>query len=110
MLKVNGNTIKLTRADSMQIQLALSKSGSTFTPEQNDVIRFSVSKVPKGKCGYNLLISKVVNNDTLLLELDPQDTASLPYGDYLFDLEITYTSGAVDTFLKGTFTLTEEVG
>ena len=110
MVKLNGNAIILTRGDSMQIQLALSKGGNPFTPETDDVIKFSVSNVPKGKCGYVLLISKTINNNTLVLELLPEDTATMAYGTYIYDLEITYADGKVDTFLKGTITLTEEVG
>lgn len=110
MLKIVRDTISLTRGDSMLVQLELEKGDETFTPATGDVIKFSVSRVPKGNPGYSLLISKTVNNDTLILELLPEDTADLDYGSYLFDLEITYASGEIDTFASGTFVLTEEVG
>lgn len=110
MLKISGDIITLTRGDSMQVQLELKKGDETFTPASGDVIKFSVSKVPKDKPGYSLIISKTINNNTLILKLESADTADLAYGSYLFDLEITYASGEVDTFAKGVFALTEEVG
>lgn len=110
MLKIVKDTISLTRGDSMLVQLELRKGDEIFTPTSGDVIKFSVSKVPKGNPRYILLISKTVNNDTLILELEPSDTANLDYGNYLFDIEIDYASGVIDTFAKGTLVLTEEVG
>ena len=109
MLKINGNDITLTRGDSMRILLSLNKDGAIFTPSENDIIKFGVSKVAKGKSGYVLLISKTIDNATLLISLDPRDTETLDYGTYKYDLQITYENGDIDTFLEGRFNLTEEV-
>ena len=46
----------------------------------------------------------------MLLQLTPDDTKSLEFGTYVYDIQITYSNGDVNTFLdKGTLKLTEEV-
>lgn len=46
----------------------------------------------------------------MLLVLEPEDTKTLPFGKYVYDIQITYADGKVDTFItKGRLRLTEEV-
>lgn len=45
------------------------------------------------------------------LILDPADTKPLSFGKYVYDIQLTKSTGEVDTFItKGTMKLTEEVG
>lgn len=108
MVKLNGNSITLTRGDTLEIQLALTKNEDAFTPADDDVIKFHVSINHKGEKGYVLVIDKEVSD--LLIKLDPADTANLAYRNYNYDLEITYADGAVDTFVQGQFNLLKECG
>lgn len=102
--------ITMTRGDTFARTLILKKNGQTYTPESGDVIRFAMAKVYKGKTGYELLIEKTIDNSTLLWKLDPEDTADLEYGKYVYDLQMTYADGTVETFAdKKQFILTEEV-
>lgn len=102
--------IEMTRGDSLILELSLCKNGEAYIPEAGDVIRFAMARTYKDVNGYELLLSKVINHDDMLLRLDPQDTASLPYGKYVYDLQITYTDGTVETFAnKKQIRLTEEV-
>ena len=53
---------------------------------------------------------KDIPSDTMLLVLEPEDTKTLPFGKYVYDIQITYADGKVDTFItKGRLRLTEEV-
>lgn len=110
MLAISGNNITLTRGDSAEIVLELTKNGDSFTPASGDVIKFYLSIGYKGGSSYNLLVEKTIDNQELLLAINPEDTDELNYGPYNYDLEITYASGAVDTFVSGKFTLTGECG
>ena len=48
--------------------------------------------------------------DTMKLILDSADTKMLPFGKYVYDIQLTKATGEVDTFItKGTMKLTEEV-
>lgn len=102
--------IIMTRGDTFSRTLTLTKDGETYTPDEDDVIRFAMAKVYKSEDDYELLISKVIDNDTLLWQIDADDTADLDYGRYYYDLQITYSDGTVETFAnQKTITLTKEV-
>lgn len=106
----NNKNITMTRGDTFARTLILKKNGQTYVPENGDVIRFAMAKVYKSKTGYELLIEKTIDNSTLLWKLDPEDTADLEYGKYVYDLQMTYADGSVETFAdKKQFILTEEV-
>jgi hypothetical protein len=45
---------------------------------------------------------------TVSLELSPEETAEIPSGNFVYDLEIT-TGGVVRKLIKGTVTVTPEV-
>lgn len=106
---INGNNITLTRGDTLFLQLNLTKDGSEFTPESGDSIRFAVKQKYKD-ADEDVLINKAVPIDTLLLEIEPDDTKPLTMGkDYVYDIEYTDAAGHVDTFIKGTLHIDEEV-
>ena len=106
----NAFRITMTRGDTFQRTLVLTKNGETYTPQEGDVIRFAMSKKFEGQNGYALLLEKTIPNDTLLWTIDAEETKMLPYGTYNYDLQITYADGSVETFAdKKTIKLTEEV-
>ena len=105
---VSGTNIELTRGDTFKRTLSLTDAdGNPFVPSSNDVIRFALKRKVKDE---TVLINKVIPNDTLLLKIDPEDTKELPFGDYVYDIQITYPNGDVDTFITvSKFKITEEV-
>lgn len=109
MLIITGDDIKLTRGDSLIVELELEKGGETYTPQQGDSLRFAVSTGYKGQVGYTLHISKPISPEDLVIHLDPEDTEDLAYKKYHYDVEMTYVDGEVDTCLSGDFELTGDV-
>lgn len=111
MIQIDNNfNITMTRGDTFARTLVLTKSDKPYVPQEGDVIRFAMAQVYKDKPGYELLLEKVIPNDTLLWKIEPSDTSTLAYGYYKYDLQITYADGTVETFAdKKKFTLTEEV-
>lgn len=105
---VNGTDIELTRGDTFKRTLVLTDAaGNPFTPAEGDEIRFALKKKVKDE---TVLINRVIPNDTLLLKIDPEDTKELAFGDYVYDIQITYANGEVDTFITvSQFKITEEV-
>ena len=84
----------------------MTRNGETYIPEQGDSLRFAMKKnYTEGEP----LIYKVIPTDTLILHLDPEDTKPFPFGDYVYDIEITFADGTVDTFILDKITLTQEV-
>ena len=108
MQRVTNNSITLTRGDTFKANIILTDStGAPYVPQEGDVIRFAM----KEDYGNGTpLIMKIIPNDTLLLKIEPEDTKHLRYGKYVYDIQITFDDGDVDTFIdRATLTLTEEV-
>lgn len=107
MISVSGTTITMTKGDTLRLTVGIKQAnGQTYTPAEGDVVRFAAKR------HYNdpqTVIRKVLPNDTLLLHLAPADTDLLMAGDYVYDIELTYANGDVDTFISGKLVLTNEV-
>lgn len=112
---IDNNVIKLTRGDTLRAQLRIMQGELEYRPQEGDVVRFALKHPELTKDGEEFidkdpLINKVIPNDTLILELEPEDTKDLGFGSYVYDIELTYADGTVDTFItKAKFKLTEEV-
>lgn len=109
--RIDGTTIYLTRGDTFEalVEAILpdSEGAELYVPVEGDSVRFAM------KADYEdeePLVVKDIPIDTMLLVLTPEDTKSLPFGRYVYDIQITYADGKVDTFItKGRLRLTEEV-
>lgn len=105
---VKKNNITLTRGDTFKAQIFIKdKEGNMYTPEEGDIIEFGMKRDYEEE---ELLIRKVVPNDTLILRIEPEDTKSLPFGEYVYDMQLTKGNGDVMTFItKARLILSEEV-
>ena len=110
-VKIDGTSITMTRGDTLKVQfIPILKNNEEYTeyaPASGDTIRFAMKRRYEDN---NVLISKAIPTDTFLLHLRPEDTKSLRFGHYVYDVELTYANGEVDTYIdKATLTLSEEV-
>lgn len=106
---IKGTSIVLTRGDTMKVYATPTNSdGSVYVPSAGDRIRFALKKSFTDK-DENVLIVKNIPTDTFLLHLDPSDTKDLSFGGYVYDIELTRENGDVDTYIRGTFYIGEEV-
>lgn len=105
---VKGTTITLTRGDTFSADVSIFQpNGRFYVPSDGDSVRFAMKKSPKDE---KVLILKEIPIDTLKLILQPEDTKNLDFGNYVYDIQLTKSSGEVDTFItKSTLILTEEV-
>ena len=104
---ITGTTITLTRGDTFEALVSATKrDGTQYIPVEGDVIRFAMKE------NYDdprPLIVKDIPIDTMMLTLEPQDTADLNFGKYVYDIQLTKANGKVDTFIsKATLKLSEE--
>ena len=107
MISISGTTITMTRGDTLRLVVGIKNAnGQTYTPAEGDVVRFAL------KHHYydaQAAIKKTIPNDTLLLHLAPADTETLPAGEYVYDIELTYANGDIDTFISDKLVLVDEV-
>lgn len=90
----------------MRLQVEILINNTIYTPVAGDSVRFAM------KQSYNstrVLIEKKIPIDTMILKLEPTDTKRFNFGKYVYDIEITFANGDVDTFISGEFELTPEV-
>lgn len=106
MYSIKNNRISLTRGDSFIAHISMTRNGEAYIPTAEDSIRFAMKR---NYSEAEPLLIKNIPSNTQILQLDPEDTRSLPFGKYVYDIEITFENGVVDTFILGTITLTEEV-
>lgn len=108
--RIEGKKIYLTRGDTFRglVEAFLPDSESKkYIPSSGDSVRFAMKRTYED---VNPILVKDIPIDTMVLTLDPEDTKSLPFGMYFFDIQVTYANGDVDTFItKGKIHLTEEV-
>lgn len=106
MLTIDTNTmlIELTRGDSASIVFsAVDDEGETYVPTEGDILTFAIAK----KVGADPVASVTNTYDgsdldafwTILIE--PEHTSELKFADYVWDLQLTTSSG-VDTIIGKT--------
>lgn len=118
MIKVEDNTITIIRGDSGFVTIPLvevKKDEDTgeeietpYTLKDGEVLRFAAAK-KFGATEDECFIIREIPHDTMRLYFEPEDTKSQKFGSYKYDLEYTNADGFVDTILKGTFIIAEEV-
>lgn len=112
---IKGTSITLTRGDTLRVKVNITVNGQEYTPTASDSIRFALKHniMNKKQSAYmdpSPLILKSIPYDTMILELQPQDTKPLEFGTYVYDIQITFQDGTVDTFItEAVFKLTPEV-
>lgn len=116
MTKVNGTTITMTRGDTLRVQVGIERDGDPYTPVSGDAVAFYLkhSAMNGKRTAYkdaDPLVSKDVPIQTMILTLDPADTKELEFGQYVYDLQITFENGTVDTFINNaSLEIVPEVG
>lgn len=103
------NKITLTRGDTLLCDVKIrTQEGDLYIPKEGDVIQFAAKSSVKDA---EPLILKEIPIETMQLVLNPEDTKQLPFGVYVYDVELIKANGIVDTFItKSTLVIAEEVG
>lgn len=98
------NEIYLTRGDSADFKINVyTVGGNEYQLKDTDVIKFTVKK---STTDTQSIIQKTGN----VIRIDPTDTKNLSYGEYVYDVQLNFDNGDVDTIIEPTrFYVTEEV-
>lgn len=109
------NEIRMTRGDTLRVLVTMKRDNEDYTPVAGDEVRFALKrpKMTSGNKEYvdqDPLILKDIPIADMILELEPEDTKPFSFGEYVYDIQITFADGTVDTFITSTpFVLTPEV-
>lgn len=105
---IKKNVITITRGDTLVSKVTImDAAGNEYIPCAEDSIRFALKQSSEDE---EALIVKEIPYDTLILQLDADETKRLSVGEYRYDIEITLSNGVVDTFIPWSkFKVTEEV-
>jgi len=110
MLKVSQSmAIQLTRGDNATLNVTITNetSGEPYEISEKDIIEMTVRKKPC-KDSDIMFHKKVVGNQSIII--NPEDTTQMPYGDYVYDIQLTTEAGNVYTVIPPrTFRITPEV-
>lgn len=115
MVQIKNNTIRMTRGDTLLLRVNVTIGGTPYVLLPGDTVRFalksdSMDYYKKQFKETTPLVLKDIPTDTMLLRLDPEDTKGLDFGDYVYDIQITFADSFVRTFIADTkFTLCREV-
>lgn len=107
MLYIDGNNIRLTRGDTAYLTIPITTElGEEYVMQSGDTLTFSVKK--NETMSEYLFQKKVTGSNEIHIE--PNDTKSLPFGKYKYDVQIDLTSGDVFTVIEPSiFELMKEV-
>jgi hypothetical protein len=105
MLKISGSNIELTRGDTARINLSITDADGQPYDYSADTVLFTVKDSTVSSAA---ILQKTATGGVIYIA--PADTEKMPYGDYVYDVELTMQSGDVCTVITPSrFTLTPEV-
>lgn len=105
MITIEGTTITMPCGDTLEVPVLMNfKHGGTYTPQAGDQMKFALKrpKMNTTKTDYKdrvPIVEKNIPINTQILKLEPTDT-SLPFGSYVYDIQLIYANGTVDTFIN----------
>lgn len=89
------NNITIVRGDSAEFDIT-ARNKETKEPydfQEGDTVIFTVKRSAKSSIA-------LIQKEGIQVRLRPEDTSSLPYGTYTYDVELTYADGYKDTFIQ----------
>lgn len=108
MLYIDDKTIKLTRGDTARLTIPIVNlaNNGEYTMESGDILYFTVKKTAKDS---DFLFQKSVTGSNSI-HIRPEDTATLSFGKYKYDVQLTTATGDVYTVIEpSTFEVMEEI-
>lgn len=104
ILKVINTNLRMTRGDSESFSITF----HGYTPQPGDLVEFTVRRFISSDVILYKKVTKFEGNKAII-KIMPEDTEKLSFGDYVYDIQLTF-SGAVKTIIKPSkFTIESEV-
>ena len=106
MFKVNDNNIRMIRGDSGVFHISITDiNGRNVELTDSDVLTFTLRRTVRNP---TIVLQKTITDGTLTI--NPSDTQDMPFGSYVYDVELKRADGYTDTIIPPhEFLLLEEV-
>lgn len=106
MFKVNDNNIRMIRGDSGVFNISITDiNGRNVELTDSDVLTFTLRRTVRNP---TIVLQKTITDGTLTI--NPSDTQDMPFGSYVYDVELKRADGYTDTIIPPhEFLLLEEV-
>jgi hypothetical protein len=107
MLNIKKGVITLTRGDSAVLKLDLKTTdGESYAMQSGDSLLLTLKTSPDVA---EILMQKKINNMEFII--NPEDTSSLAFGIYYYDIQLTTADGYIYTVCQcNKWIVAEEVG
>lgn len=107
VIYLENNVISFPRGDTFSFVIEITtEDGLPYELKENDKLVFSVKKTSKQK---EFLIKKEIDS-SLTVTLNHEDTSNLPFGTYVYDVQLTSDVYGTKTLIEPTnFILRDEV-
>ncbi len=105
LFNVINNNISIIRGDSATVKLSVTDAnGDPYTILGTDTVTMMVRQTPTSE----VVISKTFSDAQI--SIAPSDTEDLPYGNYVYDVQLVHNNGWTDTIIPvHGFTILPEV-
>lgn len=92
----------MTRGDSesFTIKLRNKKTKNYINFEDGDIVYFTVKKTIHDVDKELQVVVDVFDEGKAVIEIHPEDTKELAYGEYVYDVQLTDKNGRVSTIIK----------
>ena len=105
--------IEMTRGDSESITVrCFEKSGDSKTDkpfQSGDTVYLTVREDAESAIAMQKTVTSFPDG-AAVIPIDPEDTEGMEFGDYVYDVQVTWANGTVKTLIEPSrFRLTEEV-
>lgn len=106
-MTVNGLSLEMTRGDSESITVTC--DNHPFEP--GDIVEMTVRKRASAEeRAFYKRVEEFAEDGSAVIAIEPEDTAELAFGNYMYDIQLTFADGTVSTIIKpNSFTLLEDV-
>lgn len=107
--------ITMTRGDTAELQIECLIDDTPYVPQEGDVVTFAVKHQDQEGDKYkeytdpDPVCQITIPNDTMILEIQPDDTRPLGFGKYDYQVDVEFADGKVNTFIEATLKITKEV-
>lgn len=95
MLYIDGNTIRMTRGDTVYLTVPITNVEEEYIIQTDDVLTLSLKKNVKD---VDYILQKQITGENTF-HIEPIDTSSIPFGKYKYDIQLTCGDGSVYTII-----------